>query len=699
MTTHRLLLALPTLLLPLTAAPAAVAQPDDQSRPMLQHTATQQGAPPLTEVTLYTSGVGLYTHTGEAAPTIDLDFRAEQMSDVLKSLLIEAGGAAAPTVHYDAALPLQRRLDGLAFDLSGLPADAGTADLLTRLIGVEVRLELHDGTAVEGRVLSVESREEPAGESEPARTVDTLSLWIGTGVRPLDLAEVGAVHLADADLAGDIGKALALTAGELNADSRALEVRLGKDAAGPVALSYLLDSPRWKISYRLALPSGGPDQSDDVPRLQGWAVVDNTSGRDWDGVRLNLVSGRPVSFQMDLYGPQYIQRPTLGLTDSSVDAPELADAGIPQRAKLIARGLNADSGLDFMAEAAVASGPASGALSPSAATGASNASGEQFAYTIQSSVDVAAGQSVMVPVLSAEVIAERVSLINTNGSQGQRAADGGWRPVRAVDLTNTSGLKLEGGPVSILESAGGERGGGLGFSGDARFDFLNDGEQRLLPYAIDTALRVTDDQTQSSEVTRGSLKAGVLRLTRVQRRATTYAASRSASEARRLLIEHNRLNGWELAAPDAALDETADAYRFALDVPAGETIELEVVLERTRGELLALVDLSETRLLALSRDAALDEDLRAELEQAAARQRELAAAAAEAEAAAAERDRVAADQKRIRENLAPLEAGTPLYRRYTEKLNEQEDRLDALTEKEEAARERAEAIRSELREM
>src|SRR5262249_52684774 len=45
--------------------------------------------------------------------------------------------------------------------------------------------------------------------------------------------------------------------------------------------------------------------------LQGWAVVENPSDEDWNNVRMSLVSGRPISFQMDLYQPLYVPRPTV----------------------------------------------------------------------------------------------------------------------------------------------------------------------------------------------------------------------------------------------------------------------------------------------------------------------------------------------------------------------------------------------------
>src|SRR5207249_6563691 len=66
------------------------------------------------------------------------------------------------------------------------------------------------------------------------------------------------------------------------------------------------EAPVWKTSYRLALGQGG-----EKPVLQGWAIVENPSEEDWQGVRLALVSGRPISFKMDLYQPLYAPRPTV----------------------------------------------------------------------------------------------------------------------------------------------------------------------------------------------------------------------------------------------------------------------------------------------------------------------------------------------------------------------------------------------------
>src|SRR5205823_6340007 len=68
------------------------------------------------------------------------------------------------------------------------------------------------------------------------------------------------------------------------------------------------ENPIWKTSYRLVLGKGDGARR---PYLQGWAVVENPTDEDWHEVTMALVSGRPISFKMDLYNPLYVARPTV----------------------------------------------------------------------------------------------------------------------------------------------------------------------------------------------------------------------------------------------------------------------------------------------------------------------------------------------------------------------------------------------------
>jgi hypothetical protein len=71
----------------------------------------------------------------------------------------------------------------------------------------------------------------------------------------------------------------------------------------------MVPTPVWKSSYRLIFGEGAQ------PTLEGWAIVDNTTGEDWNKVDLSLVSGRPISFISRLYEPRYVARQTAELPE------------------------------------------------------------------------------------------------------------------------------------------------------------------------------------------------------------------------------------------------------------------------------------------------------------------------------------------------------------------------------------------------
>src|SRR5690606_16483882 len=84
-------------------------------------------------------------------------------------------------------------------------------------------------------------------------------------------------------------------------------------------VSYVLEAPVWKTSYRILLEPERP------PELQGWAAVDNTGDEDWVGVELSLISGLPVSFVHDLYQPRHVRRPVVEVQTEAAAAPVIPE--------------------------------------------------------------------------------------------------------------------------------------------------------------------------------------------------------------------------------------------------------------------------------------------------------------------------------------------------------------------------------------
>src|SRR5207245_4991623 len=105
-----------------------------------------------------------------------------------------------------------------------------------------------------------------------------------------------------------------------------------------VRVGYVVERPIWKTSYRLSLEEKGK------PHMQGWALVENTSDDDWKNVRMVLVTGRPISFQMDLYQPLYVPRPTVEPELFASLRPPVYSGAMPAPGQVVPPGPKAEGG-------------------------------------------------------------------------------------------------------------------------------------------------------------------------------------------------------------------------------------------------------------------------------------------------------------------------------------------------------------------
>ncbi|TNF32256.1 MAG: hypothetical protein EP329_10860 [Deltaproteobacteria bacterium] len=98
------------------------------------------------------------------------------------------------------------------------------------------------------------------------------------------------------------------TSGASTTDGKVeMEVQIHKPGVHDVVLTYITESPAWKPSYRVMV-SG--DDGRDV-KIQGWAIVDNTSGEKWENVRVGVGSSSALSFRYDLRSVRTVYRETL----------------------------------------------------------------------------------------------------------------------------------------------------------------------------------------------------------------------------------------------------------------------------------------------------------------------------------------------------------------------------------------------------
>src|SRR6266852_6485312 len=220
-------------------------------------------------------------------------------------VLQDLGGGHIDAVSYESHDPIDKTLKSFALDLTSNPT---FGQILNQSRGEKVEVVQQQAAnqpgTLTGTVVGVEKQRQPAGKDAVIET-EVLNLWCAEGMRNVKLSDVQRVRFLNPVMETEFRKALEVLA--LSHDTQKKAVSLSFAGAGrrAVRVGYVVESPIWKTSYRLTINEQGKVY------LQGWAVVENPSDEDWKDVRMALISGRPISFQMDLYQPLYVARPTV----------------------------------------------------------------------------------------------------------------------------------------------------------------------------------------------------------------------------------------------------------------------------------------------------------------------------------------------------------------------------------------------------
>lgn len=300
---------------------------------------------------------------------------------------------------------------------------------------------------------------------------------------------------------------------------------------------------------------------------------------------------------------------------------------------------------------------------PQAAT---DSLGDLFEYRIKEPITLRKNQSALVPILNAEIDAEKVSLWNRPSGSG--------RPLRAVWLTNSSGLTLDGGSMTLIDSDA--------FAGEGLIEPLKPGEKRLLSYAADLGVLVdARRQVGDNRIFRLRARDGIITQETQERVTSTYKARNENATPTTLIIEHRLGSGWRLAEGQTPVESTPDAQRFRVVLPPGKETVHEV-REMRQGETRIMIgDVDEVMIAQMVKSGISAAALEGALKPVLDKRAELSRAEQRMVALQHEQQSIAADQQRLRENMKALRGSSEekqLLQRYTRQLDEQETRLSTL---------------------
>ncbi|MFZ0271600.1 MAG: hypothetical protein WB524_10475 [Acidobacteriaceae bacterium] len=662
---------------------------------------------PVRRVVLYKNGIGYFEHAGRITgnQAVTIDFTSSQLDDALQSLTaLDLGGGRITGVGYNSTTPLEQQLKNIPLGLGEKPS---TTQLYAAIEGARVEVSGAGENALSGRIVHYEIRSEKTAAGGIANHRVLTVVTDAGAIRSLEVTPATSVRILDGDVRHDLDDYLTLLASTQSRQMRHLTLSAQGTGARDIRVSYISEVPVWKSTYRIVF--SGSSQSSAEPEtatLQGWAVVDNTVGSDWDNVQLSLVAGAPQSFIEPLSQPIYTHRPEVAVPEAANIAPTIHEGAIDSNgpltdgamingaaavAKMQARAQVPSQNQNWVGAEAMAGGggggvaagvtggiapgrgggygggiyhPGGGTLQDESASASSAKFDDYFEYTLAQPVTIHKNESALVPVLQTNVLAEHVTLYNATNAV----------PLRALWLTNSGNETLDRGSFSIFEN--GE------FAGEGLTDTIHAGEKRLLSYAVDQAVRVsTEGHLNSTHLRHITVHDGYLTERTEEIREVTYVVHNAATDARTVLVEHPVQNGWKLTSEVKPAETTPSFYRFTVAMQPGETARLHVGEAQMLGQRYQLTAIEDDQLQVIvnggGNRAAVEQAL-APVLAARARVHDLDT---QIEGKQKDIDRRTEDQKRLHNNLAGLKDSPEeraLARRYAGEMNTDEDQLQWL---------------------
>jgi hypothetical protein len=613
----------------------------------------------------------------EGNAELALDVPLDQVDDVLKSVVVYDSSGGVGSAHLPGREPVAQIFSDLPF---GAEALASPVALLNALQGAEIRIG--GSHPVVGKLLKVVPETTRFSDQSVVQR-NRVSVMTATGLQQVVLEEAESIAFADPGLQAKVDRALEAIAQHRAKDRRTIVLTARGSGKRLLRVGYVVSAPLWKSAYRLTLPQ---DAAKSVGHLQGWAVLENMSGEDWREIELTVLSGRPVSFHQALYQAYYVDRPEVPVEvagriltrpDSGVIGSGAGAAGgglgMLQRNK-DDLGLKQQNQAQFDRLAKAAAAPSSApATPPGLAAAVDVAEAEegatQVAFRLPVPVTIKSGDSAIVPIIDRDFPVERLSLYQPGTTSDH--------PLAALRLRNDGANGLPPGVLTLYQ----ETATGGGYVGDARLAGLPAGENRLLSYALDEKTKIAQEHEHSSTLTRVLAARGTLSLNHTSRQTFRYKLAAPQAESRHLVIELPKQAGWKLTDPDEdKTPQTATAYRIGVDLKPGESKTVTAILQRTDWQQTGISAMKSDDLVAVAATKELDGNVKRALEELLRRRQTVADKDAAQQKVKDEIQAIGNDQQRIRANLVNLNRDGGLYKRYTEKLNEQETRLEKLQE-------------------
>ena len=648
--------------------------------------------PDVRRIVMFNSGLAQIVHQARVSGNcqMNLQFDRRDINDVLKSLIFDDASGSVRPVEYK---PAPDNEDVAAYELG--PAMT-LAQMLQKYRGETVKLQSGDA-AISGAILNVENRQEKDS------LVETVSLLNEDGIVSVAINELASIQFENEELRKDLSLAMSGLKKSRTTETKQLNLLFQAQDNGErdVKFSYLVASPVWRMTYRLDL------KKENSP-IQGWAHIDNSSSLDWKDIRLELRSGRPQSYYVDMFSPVMAQRTTMGLELFGLNTNNLLP-GSANKGKRLSAGRGGGGG-GFGGGGFGGGGRPTGAvfggpgddedrdeslrdqgkmLDINAAVQAAGNVGrtqEMVVFEIDEPVSLSSGRSAMVPVLTTEVPIELFSMFDL--SQGRAMAS------LVGQIENKTSTPLVPGPATIYRDGN--------FVGDAALPRIEMGQKSEVVFGFDPAVSISVQSLPQKSTTRSAKLNGNDVVVDVEiARSVSYTIKNEDSEDRKILLKVRLQDETVSPKPDLTRGAAPNYIGlYELDCDGDSSIQVTITQSKSQVKERNIGAFTEYSLEKWQKDKAeVDAEIAVRVATIGKSAKKLADLESQIIEQRNQRTKIREEQQRITSIIGALRNERSAAQQYIENLSKTESDLQMRRKKIEDLESLIESAKEELQEL
>lgn len=447
-------------------------------------------------------------------------------------------------------------------------------DLATKLSGSKITVSLYaTEKATKGTLMGVHTQEMVADNLQTHDYSLVILTDDGKIVR-LSFEEIEHLCFVDETVQSEIDKALQRNFQQVKPNSTFVNLTVvGGEKDSEAYVQYTVPAAAWKISYRL-------NKNGDKFNLKGLAIVDNNTEEDWKDVIVSVVTGEPITFSTDLAQSKTPNRGHVNIVNDNAVGSVEVDRGVRSKRLTASRGMTLCSAapmggglesametMDYSMNESVSTRELSSAI---VADSEIKEVGDFAVFKSNNPLTISSNRSAVIPVFDSELVETKNVLHYSQKNNTSRA-------YRCLHFKNETDHALGRGVCTVYFD-------GI-YSGSCVLPAAKKGEDNLMPYALETGVKVVKNLSNSeNKLASIKISGGVAIIQNSTINSYNYIFDNSKNELFETYLDHDVRNDNNVKVRVKVKDDEispekilSNGLRYKLNLAASDTTEVSIV--------------------------------------------------------------------------------------------------------------------------